>query len=69
MDITGGVGPARTPTPPPLWSQKRSRYLATKNMTHNRPVLGTFDTHSAPCMEHFACHSGSYNVIHCHHSQ
>ena len=75
--------------PTPLWSQKRSRYLVTNNVTHNRPfwaalclymcmgggglmqhgIHRTFDTHSALCMEHFECHSGSFNVIHCHHSQ
>ena len=32
-------------------------------------IHSTFDTHSALCMEHFECHSGSFNVIHCHHSQ
>ena len=32
-------------------------------------IHSTFDTHSAVCMEHFKCHSASFNVIHCHHSQ
>ena len=85
---TGGVGPARDPPP---WSQKKSRYLVTKKVTHNRPfwaalypymcmgggggglmqhgIHSTFDTHSALCMERFECQPGSFNVIHCHHSQ
>ena len=32
-------------------------------------IHSTFDTHSALCMDHYECHSRSFNVIHCHHSQ
>ena len=33
MDIMGG---GSGPEPPPPWSQKRSRYLVIKNVTHNQ---------------------------------
>ena len=32
-------------------------------------IHSTFDTHNALCMDHYKCRSGSFNVIHCHHSQ
>ena len=32
-------------------------------------IHSTFDTHSALSMDHYERHSGSFNVIHCHHSQ
>ena len=32
-------------------------------------IHSTFDTHSALCMDHYECHSGSVNVIHYHHSR
>ena len=32
-------------------------------------IHNTIDTQSALCMDHCECHSGAFNVIHCHHSK
>ena len=81
MDITGGGPPLVTKRVTIFGHEKSDPQRAVLGSplpihVHGRGggmmqhgIHSTFDTHSALCMDHYECHSESFNVIHYHPSR